>query len=144
MKVFAVLLLLAAQLPAQNPIQHIVFLVKENHSFDNVFGAFPGANGASVGLCGSTQVPLTHSALGPPNLAHDWNPARTAIDNGKMDGFCKIAPNNGSYIQYYQSDIPNYWTYAQQFVLADNMFSSLTGASFANHLYLAAATSNEF
>ena len=52
MKVFAVVLLLAAQLPAQNPIQHIVFLVKENHSFDNVFGKFPGAKGATVGMCG--------------------------------------------------------------------------------------------
>jgi phospholipase C len=144
MKALAVILLLAAQLPAQNPIQHIVFIVKENHSFDNVFGTFAGANGATTGLCGSTKVPLTHSALGPPNLPHDWNPARTSIDNGKMDGFCQITPNYGSYIQYYQSDIPNYWTYAQQFVLADNFFSSLTGASFGNHLYLTAATSNEF
>jgi phospholipase C len=144
MKVLAFFLLLAAQAFAQNPIQHIVFIVKENHSFDNVFGTFPGANGARVGLCGSQQVPLTHSPLAPPNLLHDWIPARTAIDNGKMDGFCQIAPNNESYVQYLQSDIPNYWTYAQQFALADNMFSSLRGASFGNHLYLAAATSNEF
>ena len=144
MKALAVVLLLAAQLLAQNPIQHIVFIVKENHSFDNIFGTFPGANGATTGFCGSTRVPLGHSALGPPNLAHDWNPAHIAIDNGKMDGFCQIAPNYGSYIQYHQSDIPNYWTYAQQFALADNFFSSLTGASFGNHLYLAAATSNEF
>jgi phospholipase C len=144
MKTLAVVVLLAVQAFAQNPIQHIVFIVKENHSFDNVFGRFPGANGATVGLCGSKKIPLKRSLLAPPNLAHDWNPARTAIDNGKMDGFCQIAPNDESYVQYYQSDIPNYWTYAQQFVLADNAFSSLTGASFGNHLYLTAATSNEF
>ncbi len=61
-----------------------------------------------------------------------------------MDGFCRVANNKAPYTQYYQSDIPNYWTYAQKFGLADNMFSSLDGASFANHLYLAAATSNQF
>lgn len=91
-----------------SPVKHIVFIIKENHSFDNVFGLFPGTNGYPVtsGLCGTTVVPLTHSSLTPPNLPHDWSPARHAIDKGKMDGFCKIAPNYGSYIQYYQSDIP--------------------------------------
>jgi len=43
--------------------------------------------------------------------------------------------------QYYQADIPNYWKYAQTFTLADNMFSSLAGASFPNHLYLIASQS---
>lgn len=61
-----------------------------------------------------------------------------------MDGFCKNAPNYGSCIQFYQFDIPNYWAYAQTFALADNNFSSLTGASFGNHLYLGAASSDEF
>ncbi len=61
-----------------------------------------------------------------------------------MDQFCLNVPNYGSYIQYYQSDIPNYWKYAQTFALSDNAFSSLTGASFGNHLYLAAASSYEF
>jgi len=127
-----------------SPIKHIVFIIKENHSFDNIFGLFPGATGAKTGMCGTTVVPLTHSSLTPPNLPHDWSPARHAIDKGKMDGFCNIAPNYGSYVQYYQSDIPNYWKYAQTFVLSDNTFSSLTGASFGNHLYLGAASSDEF
>ena len=26
-------------------IQHVLFLLQENHSFDNYFGAFPGAGG---------------------------------------------------------------------------------------------------
>ena len=29
-----------------NPIEHVVIIVKENHSFDNYFGSFPGVNGA--------------------------------------------------------------------------------------------------
>src|SRR5258707_13566075 len=48
---------------------------------------------------------------------------------------------NNSLTQFQQSDIPNYWTYAQNFVLGDNMFSSLMGPSFPNHLYTIAAQS---
>ena len=47
-----------------------------------------------------------------------------------------------SYTQMHQSDIPNYWTYAQKFLLADNMFSSEHGPSFPNHLYIMAADAN--
>src|SRR5947209_7503558 len=28
------------------PIKHIIVIVRENHSFDNLFGRFPGADGA--------------------------------------------------------------------------------------------------
>jgi phospholipase C len=45
--------------------------------------------------------------------------------------------------QLTQSDIPNYFTYAQHFVLADNMFSSIQGASFVNHLYTVGAQSSD-
>ncbi len=31
-----------------NPIQHVVLIIKENHCFDNYFGTFPGANGATL------------------------------------------------------------------------------------------------
>jgi phospholipase C len=31
-----------------NPIEHVVIIVKENHSFDNYFGSFSGANGTSL------------------------------------------------------------------------------------------------
>lgn len=43
--------------------------------------------------------------------------------------------------QLTSSDIPNYFGYAQHFVLGDNMFSSFQGASFANHLYTVGAQS---
>ena len=33
----------------QSNIQHIVFILKENRSFDNFFGTFPGADGATHG-----------------------------------------------------------------------------------------------
>jgi phospholipase C len=52
---------------------------------------------------------------------------------------------NGDYMscsQYTQADLPNYWTYAQTFTLADHFFSSLHGPTFPNHLYTVAAQSN--
>jgi phospholipase C len=68
------------------------------------------------------------------------------VDYNRMDGFdLELDGNvNGDYLaltQHTQSDMPNYWTYAGNFVLADNMFSSLHGPSFPNHLYTVAAES---
>jgi phospholipase C len=129
-------------------IQHIVFIVKENRTFDNYFGTFPGADGATSGTISTGQViPLRHT---PDRTKHDidhsWRAAVTAIDGGKMDKFDLIGGGNvrGEYLAYSQHverDIPNYWTYARTFVLADRMFSSLTGPSFPNHLYTVGAQS---
>ena len=35
--------------PGDNPIKHVIFLIKENHTFDNYFGKYPGADGATEG-----------------------------------------------------------------------------------------------
>jgi len=37
-------------------IQHIIFIVQENHSFDNYFGTYPGANGFSLGISIPTSL----------------------------------------------------------------------------------------
>jgi phospholipase C len=128
-------------------IQHIIFLIKENRSFDHYFGQFPGANGTTTGITSTGQVlTLRHAPDRVNNIAHDWISANTAIDVGKMDRF-DLIPNgnvNGAYISYSQfgqADIPNYWSYATNFSLADNMFSSLAGPSYPNHLYTIAAQS---
>src|SRR5579884_3132008 len=45
-----------------DPIKHIVIIVKENRSFDNYFGTFPGADGTTKGrLSDGRQVPLIHT-----------------------------------------------------------------------------------
>src|SRR4051795_13300512 len=53
-------LLIAAGGPAQaqaaNPINHVVVIYLENHSFDNLYGLFPGANGISKAGAKATQV----------------------------------------------------------------------------------------
>jgi phospholipase C len=132
-------------------IQHIVFIIKENRSFDQMFGAFPGADGTSEGTISTGQViPLGPAPdRVPRDLGHTFKDASNAIDNGKMDGFDLISNGgqcnlNGDYLcmtEHVGSDIPNYYAYASSFTLADRMFSSLRGPSFPNHLYTIAAQS---
>jgi len=131
-----------------NVIQHVIFIVKENRSFDHMFGLFPGANGA-------TQATISTGAVIPLGIAQDtmdrdidhlWYSAWTGIDGGKMDRFDLIpgANANGDYLgetQFNSTQIPNYYSYAGYYVLADNMYSSLTGPSLPNHLYTIAAQS---
>lgn len=129
-------------------IQHIVFMVKENRTFDNYFGTFPGADGATSGTISTGQViPLGHTPDSTPrDIDHSWNAALTAMDSGRMDKFDLISGGNvnGDYLSYTQlteADIPNYFAYARNFVLSDRTFSSLHGPSFPNHLYTVAAQS---
>jgi phospholipase C len=137
--------------PGLKQIKHIVFIIKENRTFDTYFGTYPGADGATTGkLSNGAMIPLAPTPDRVPcDPGHGFQGATLAIDGGKMDKFDLITPNcllsDGktplSYSQLQQADIPNYWQYAQNFVLADHMFSSLTGPSFPNHLYTVAATS---
>jgi phospholipase C len=134
-----------------NQIKHIVLFVKENRSFDDYFGTFPGADGATSGLTSTGQVVplLPDPDVEPSDLCHEYTCALGAMDDGKMDKFdlLKAGKNNPappdlrSYVQISQSGIPNYWAYASTYTLADHMFSSLWGPSFPNHLYTIAAQS---
>jgi phospholipase C len=142
----------AVQVRAAVPIKHVIFIIKENHTFDNYFGTYPGANGATSGTISTGKVvKLMHLADPPPsteNPKHSWYYAHLAMDGGRMDKFDLISGcvyNSVDYCmgQYYQSDMPNYWAYAQNFVLADNHYSSLAGPSFANHLFTVAGYAGE-
>jgi len=135
---------------AAGPIKHIIFFIKENRTFDNYFGTYPGANGATMAMDSQGKMmPLAHEHDQVPDIDHSSEGARMAYDNGKMDHFdllhssagphLSVPYGNNSLSQFHQSDIPNYWTYAQNFVLGDNKFSSLMGPSFPNHLYTVAA-----
>lgn len=133
-----------------NQIQHIVFIIKENRTFDNYFGTLPGADGATSGELSTGQViPLGHTPDRTPNdICHTWACAHQAENNGSMNEFDLISGGNTlvngtplAYTQLTQADIPNYFSYAQNFVLADHMFSSLQGPSFPNHMYTIAGQS---
>ncbi len=109
------------------PIQHVVVIMQENHTFNSLFGTFPGAIGVSEPRA-PNPLPYDFDHSGPATI--------TAIDGGKMDEF----PSR-SLIQYTQADIPTYWAYAQQFGLGDNFFSSMATSSTPNHLAMIAAQS---
>ena len=129
-------------------IQHIIFIIKENRSFDQYFGTFPGAEGATSGTISTGQViSLGHTPDQTPyDLGHGYAGLVSSIDSGNMDRFDLIEGGNniGDYLSYTemtQADIPNYFTYASKFVLADRMFSSLHSPSFPNHLFTVGAQS---
>jgi phospholipase C len=124
------------------PIGHIVIMDKENRSFDNLFGTFPGANGATTYTDPQGKVhPLNHQPNKLSNdIGHRHADAILAYDNGRMDQFSLIegAIQKGvdeADSQFYQADIPNYWRYAQTFALTDNFYSTILGPSFSNHLF---------
>lgn len=133
------------------PIQHIVFIMKENHTFDSLFGTFPGANGATTGQVKVNGVAQTIQLNSPQDVpapfCHFWNCAKKDYDAGKMDAFNLGDPANCGAPPYacYQAGtaalIPNYWSLAQHFVLSDNTWSSMRGGSFPNHLYMMAGAS---
>ena len=134
----------AATLETMTPIKHVVFVIKENRTFDNMFGRFPGANGVSVGMDRGEPRPLTPAPDRiPVDIKHCYACAIQAWNEGEMDGFATIsdAAEESAYTQFQPGDLPNYWHWASEYVLGDNFFASAQGPSFPNHLYTIAAQS---
>jgi len=125
---------------ARAKIKHVVFLTKENRTFDTLFGTFPGADGATQGTTCDGQVqPLRHATDRVADAGHSFADGISAIDGGKMDCFDPIG-----FVQYQRADIPNYWRYAEHFALADRFFSSIYGPTGVEHLWTFAAQSDRF
>ncbi len=128
-------------------IQHVVFIIKENRSFDNYFGTFSGANGATTGKLHTGQVVTLGHTPDPPkhDMGHEWTDSHGDIDGGQMDRFdmeltCSVNGDLQCMTQLYQSDIPNYWAYAQNYSLADETFASVESGSFPAHLAMVAGS----
>jgi phospholipase C len=125
------------------PIKRVVYLMLENRSFDNLFGRFPRANGTTIGDNGGKQVPLIDCPEWlPGDIPHDHAAALNCFNRGKMDGFGGgIYGWLYGYSQFSERDLPNYWSWARDYVLCDNFFASAFGPSFPNHLFFIAGTS---
>lgn len=138
--------------PSATPIQHVIFIMKENRSFDEYFGQFPGANGSTTGVLSNGQtIPLgTTPDPMPQDIGHGYADWLAAWDGGKMDGFANekdaTTPSGTdlAYTQMSQSEIPNYWRYALTYTLADNTFSDARGASFGNNMFEFAAQDGQY
>lgn len=108
-------------------VRHIVIILKENHTFDNYFGLFPGADGSTTGMHEGTLLALARAPVVPASdLPHRRADALRVWDNGLIDDF--VYP--GAYTQYSESEIPTYWAFARSYVLADNFFTSVMGRTF--------------
>jgi phospholipase C len=121
-------------------IQHVVILIQENRSFDNFFGTFPGADGATQGrLHDGTIVPLAkRNLLDFTREAYSYYSYLTDYDHGKMDGFDLTSTAAGGTATHpYQyvdpKQIAVYWTLAKRYVLADHMFTTQGSNSFTGH-----------
>jgi phospholipase C len=147
----------------RNPIQHIVVIMQENHSFDNYFGALntPAFYGSEVDGVSSSHSNRNHDGSITPQFKdrdlctddpkHDWNSAHMDWNQGAMDGFVTVNDYSdqggrrhlgGRVMGYYDSsDIPFYYALANDFAIADKYFSSVQGPTFPNRFYLYAATS---
>jgi phospholipase C len=124
-----------------SPIQHIVVIMQENRSFDNLFNGFPGADTVQTGMSNGVSVSMKPVSLNDPrDLSHSHTLWWKEWNNGKMDGFAQ----SGSMLPYSyvpESEVEPYWTLAKEFVLGDRMFQSNTGPSFVAHQYMIAGQS---
>ncbi len=136
------------------PIKHLVVIVQENRSFDNLFAGFPKADAATQGMTSTGKmVPLTKVELESNgvyghgiDIAHGRAQWVTEYDGGRMDGFDKVTLSTGQpaglypYAYVDRSEITEYWTLAAKYALADHMFVDVGSGSFTSHQDLIAAT----
>jgi phospholipase C len=124
------------------PVKHIIVSMKENRSYDHLFGqlslhgqpdseALPASYAAQGGK--PSHASTTCLGTDPP---HTWVSMHDAVDDGKMDGFGLVS------LGYYDDrDLPFYYWLANTFAIADHYFPSLLGGTVPNRVYSLFATS---
>jgi phospholipase C len=147
-------------------VEHVVILMLENHSFDEYFGTFPGANGFysnPESAFANAWVPMPGNWAGPPILPyrlrtfssqqshpsgcnHGAAAQHSYYAGGAMNGWSlKSALNPVSCMGYYAADdIPYHWWLAQNFALCDNYYCSVLGPTEPNRIYLMTGTINQY
>lgn len=145
--------------PDLRRIEHIVFVIKENRTFNHYFATYPGATGSTTGgtiVCDADgcedgpTVPLRKAADVQRDIAHCFGCGLVAMNGGKMNGFNRLAGPTGlaieldgsdlaGYVYFDRSDLPAYWAYADRYVLADRFFTPMVGPTTPEHLYAIAA-----
>ena len=130
-------------------IQHVVYIIQENRSFNNLFMGFKGATTQNYGYDTKGDKIKLHSQSIATNwdIDHSVGGFFTAYDDGRMDGWnneyaCCSQPANFAYAFAPKSETKTYWEMAEQYVLADNLFQSNLDGSFIAHQYAIAAYAN--
>jgi phospholipase C len=138
------------------PFDHIVVVMMENHSFDNLLGALsrsgqPKADGlrfnhAGValnsnpgpdGLVRSYVLPTTAQS---PVVTQTWNATHEQIDGGKMDGFIRSVNSEQPMGYWTEEVLPFAYSLARTFTLANRWFCSAPCQTYPNRRFLMAGT----
>jgi len=143
------------------PIDHVVIVMMENHSFDSylgmlphVAGGRPSADGLTLDTDGSL---LNYNPAGPngfvrsfhmpstcqmeSNPSQAWTATHLSVHGGRMDGFVG-APQCGDVSMGFwdHTDIPFYYSLASTFPVANRWFASAPAQTYPNRRFLYAAT----
>jgi phospholipase C len=143
----------AAAPDTRTPIEHFVYLMQGDRTFDNYFGTYPGAAGIPAGTCQALVLGRPRSGCVAPFPLHGQQAgALTAgrsvvahqYDGGKMDGFVAAYGRQGrdgtAAMGYYdERDLPFYWEVARQYVLFDHFFATAPYGIRLNRSYWVAA-----
>jgi phospholipase C len=151
-------------------VEHIVFLMLENRSYDHYFGAYPRGRGFddhpkhSLGVFaqdypGGSQVvpknkllpfhlPSNHGLESTEDLTHDWGPMHECWNHGKMDSWVKVhtrpeweGPKGTMTMGYYsRPQLPFHWALADHFTLGDAYHASILGPTHPNRLMATSGT----
>jgi phospholipase C len=145
----------STEVATTTPIEHFIVLMQENHSFDNYFGSYPGADGIPPDTCMPVDPtdPTNPDCVRPfwlgdravQSLGHNQATAEQELRDGQMDGFIWAHRNSGGdgsiAMGYYDDrDLPYYWNVADEYVLFDRFFTSALGGSVWNHMYWVTGT----
>lgn len=128
-------------------IQHVVIIIQENRTVDNLFNGFPGADTVQRGKThtGAT-IPLRQVSLAAPGDRIHTHPAwEVDYNDGGMNGFdVEVPPGKPlayNYAMTPRSETQPIWDLAARYTFGDQMFQSNTGPSYPAHLYLVAGQS---
>jgi phospholipase C len=144
-------------------IEHVVVVMLENHSFDNILGMLGRGDGFTLGPSGRPTASNPYSdgrvqhAFRMPTtcqLPHapsqEWQASHQSINGGRMDGFvtATISPTMpeeiGAVAMGYWTgeDLPFTCSLASTFPIADRWFGSMLGQTDPNRRFLLAGTAS--